>query len=377
MISFFKKRNIDSYILFSLIPLFVIGLSTLHTFSIGENTHLFFRQLIFITISLLLFFIFSFFDFSFLKRPRNVVFLYLVGIALLVFVLFFGSRVNGARSWINLSLFSFQPADFMKFALVVLFAKYLARRHLVIHSFRQVFFTFFYFFIPFFLIFLQPDFGSALILLSIWFGIVLISGLSKKHFFTFLIIGFIALSGLWTFVFKDYQKKRILTFIHPLADTRGAGYNAYQSVIAVGSGKMMGKGVGYGTQSRLSYLPEHETDFIFAAIAEEWGFIGSMIVLMSFFIIIFRLLSYIPHFRGNFERIFTLGFVFFLLAHLIVNIGMNIGLLPVTGVPLPFVSYGGSHLLIEFLFLAVIMSFRSHRENLYIYKEDSSDKFLF
>ena len=373
MPSFLKK--IDWFLVLPIIPLVIMSLSALYSFSsLGED--FFLRQMLWFIISFSLFFVFSQVDFSFFKKTSHVILFYGFSLLLLVFVLFFGVKINGARSWIHIAGFSFQPADLTKVAFAVLLSKYLAKRHIILKSFKYVFFTFLYFALPFFLIFLQPDFGSALILLIIWFGIVLFSGLSKKHFFLFLVTGIIASLFLWTFVFHDYQKKRVLTFLHPLSDVRGAGYNAYQSTIAVGSGRIVGKGVGYGTQSRLAFLPEHETDFIFAAITEEWGFIGTFTILLSFLFLLLRLVSYVEYSHGNFERLFTLGFIFYLLAHIIINIGMNIGLMPVTGVPLPFVSYGGSHLLVEFLFLAIILSFRSHTRTHSIYKREYADAFL-
>ena len=270
------RAKIDWSVIVALIPLIVMSLSTLHSFSFwGEN--FFLRQLLWFVFSFSLLFITSSSDFSFLKKTSNATILYITSLILLISVSFFGAKVNGARSWIHVAGFSFQPADLMKMALIILLSKYLAKRHLALKSFTHVIITFLYFFIPFLFVFFQPDFGSALILLVVWFGMVMLSGLSKKYFFLFLMLGVTASFGLWSFVLHDYQKERIITFLHPLSDTHGAGYNAYQSMIAVGSGEIVGRGVGYGTQSRLSFLPEHETDFIFAAIAEEWGFVGVFI----------------------------------------------------------------------------------------------------
>jgi len=165
-----------------------------------------------------------------------------------------------------------------------------------------------------------------------------------------------------------------MNFIHPLSDIRGTGYNAYQSTIAVGSGKLLGKGVGHGTQSRLAFLPEYQTDFIFAAISEEWGFVGSLIVVLLLFFIVARILSYAYSMNSNFERLFALGVAFYFMTHIIINIGMNIGIMPVTGVTLPFVSYGGSHLLVEFLALGMLMGMRGAGR--IVYKDQQADAFL-
>ena len=166
----------------------------------------------------------------------------------------------------------------MKVILVLMLAKYLSLRHIAINQFRYIFKTFIYFIIPILLISLQPDFGTSLIFIVIWFGLVFVSGISWRYIISFLTLGIGTFLLLWLFVFKPYQKSRIETFIQPLSDIRGAGYNAYQSTIAVGSGKFLGKGLGFGTQSRLKFLPEHETDFIFASFSEEWGFFGSILL---------------------------------------------------------------------------------------------------
>jgi rod shape determining protein RodA len=190
---------------------------------------------------------------------------------------------------------------------------------------------------------------------------VLISGISKKHLLAVFLIGIVSFSGLWLYVFRDYQKARIETFIHPLADIHGAGYNAYQSTIAVGSGEVLGKGIGYGTQSKLNFLPEYQTDFIFAAFAEEWGFVGVLILLFLYGVIIWRILLSAMHGSSNFEILYGTGIAILLMTHLVVNVGMNIGLLPVTGVTIPFMSYGGSHLVTEFTAIGILMGMRRYR----------------
>jgi rod shape determining protein RodA len=172
--------------------------------------------------------------------------------------------------------------------------------------------------------------------------------------------GLLAFAGLWSFGFKDYQKDRIKNFIHPLTDIHGTGYNAYQSTVAVGSGQLWGKGVGYGTQSRLKFLPEYETDFIFAAFAEEWGFLGVLILFTFFGIVVWRIVLLAMSGATNFEILFGAGIAIFFIVHILVNIGMNIQLLPVTGTTLPFLSYGGTHILTEFVGLGMLMGMRRY-----------------
>jgi rod shape determining protein RodA len=369
--SFFKK--IDWWIVAALIPLFGLSLATMSSFSdIGMT--LVYRQLIWIAVSLTAFFLVASLDLSFIKQSRVLISIYIFGTSLLLALVFIGSTNKGATSWLDFGAFSFQPSDLFKLILILILAKYLARRHVEIKAFKHLLITAFYFIIPFFLIFIQPDFGSAIILFFIWFGMILVAGISRKHLLILFTIGISLFMLMWSFVFKDYQKNRIKTFIDPLSDIQGTGYNAYQSVIAVGSGQLIGKGVGYGTQSRLNFLPEYETDFIFAAVSEEWGFVGSTIVLALFIIILIRILVIGSRMNSNFELLFAVGLALYFMSHVLINIGMNIGLMPVTGVTLPFMSYGGSHLLVECIALGMLMSFQ--RQSRSVYKDDSPDVFL-
>jgi rod shape determining protein RodA len=280
-----------------------------------------------------------------------------VGLLSLLFVL--GSVFKGAKSWFNLGVFSFQPVDLVKLVVILILAKYFSRRHIEIANIRHILVSGFYIFVIFTLVFLQPDFGSAIIIFFVWLGMVLVSGISKKHLLLVFLIGALVFGGLWLFVFKPYQKDRIRNFVNPLTDIHGSGYNAYQSKIAVGSGEIFGKGIGYGTQSKLLFLPEYETDFIFAAFAEEWGFLGVMLLFTLYGIVFWRMLSIASKGATNFEILFGIGLTILFLVHSVIHIGMNMGLLPVTGNTLPFMSYGGSHLLSEFLGLGILMGMKS------------------
>jgi rod shape determining protein RodA len=271
-----------------------------------------------------------------------------------------GTVSKGAQSWFSFGGFSVQPIDPAKIVLILILAKYFTRRHVEIAHVKHIVISGIYALVIFLLVFLQPDFGGAIIVFCIWFGMVMVSGISKKHLGIVFSIGLIVLSFLWAFVFQDYQKKRILTFLHPLADVRGAGYNAYQATITVGSGEMFGKGVGYGTQSRLQFLPEYETDFIFAAFAEEWGFVGVLLLFILYGLVIWRILVNAMLGASNFELLYGVGLSVFFMSHFIIHVGMNIGLLPVTGLTIPFMSYGGSNLLTSFAALGILMSMRRY-----------------
>jgi rod shape determining protein RodA len=253
-------------------------------------------------------------------------------------------------------------------------AKYFSRRHIEIDNFKHIFISGIYAFIPLILVLLQPDFGGAIIIFFIWFGMILISGISKRNLLTVVGLGAIAFVLLWSFVFHPYQKARIVNFINPLSNIHGSGYNVYQSTIAVGSGKILGKGVGFGTQSRLKFLPEYQNDFIFAAFAEEWGFVGVIILFLLFGLIIWRILHIALLGSTNFEILYGVGFAIYLMSHLVINIGMNIGIMPVTGITLPFMSYGGSHLLTEFIGLGILMGMNRYKR--VAHSDDMRNEFL-
>ncbi len=354
------KSRIDWILFAAVLPILGAGLVTMNSFS--GNSAYFEHQLVWIPLGILVFFVISLFDVSFLRRTNIIIFLFLLscGSLLLLFVL--GHTAKGAQSWFNIfGLFSIEPSEFIQIILVLILSKYFSRRHVEIRNIRHILVSGVYSFILFGLILIQPDFGAAIIIFLIWFSMVLVSGISKRHIFAVVLIGTLSFAGLWTAVFKDYQKQRIMTFLNPLTDIHGAGYNANQSMIAVGSGQILGKGIGYGTQSKLNFLPEYQTDFIFAAFAEEWGFVGVLLLFGLYGIVIWRILLNAMHGATNFEMLYGIGLAIIFMTHFIINVGMNIGLLPVTGVTIPFMSYGGSHLITELAGLGILMSMRRYQ----------------
>jgi len=366
--AFFSASSIDWALFLALVPLVGAGLLTMDSF-VGAENYFFSRQLLWVAVSVAVFFVFSAVDWRFLKRTDVLMALFLFAVGFLILLFIAGYVAKGAQSWFRLGSFSLQPSDPVKILVILILAKYFSRRHIEIAHIRHIFVSGFYALVPFVLVFLQPDFGSAIVIFFIWLGMIMVSGVSKKHLALVFCMGVLSFIVLWSFVFADYQKQRILTFVNPLTDIQGAGYNARQSVIAVGSGGVFGKGVGFGTQSRLKFLPEYETDFIFAAFTEEWGFFGAAIILLLFGFVIWRIVLIAMRGASNFETLFSAGFAIFLVSHVVINIGMNIGILPVTGIPLPFVSYGGSHLLTEFAGLGMLMGMRryaraAHRDDI-------------
>ncbi len=365
-------RGIDWVLVISILPIFLGGLATMTSF--GGESSFFAKQLLWVGVGLAVALVIAKSDVRFFRDSRYVVLLYLISLGLLVLVLIFGKTVKGAQSWFNFGGFSFQPTDIVKLVVIGVLAKYFSRRHVEIARLKLLFTSALYVVVPIGLIMLQPDFGSAMVIAALWLGMALVAGISKRHIMAVLGIAIVVFGIAWFGLFKPYQKARIVNFINPTADIRGSGYNAYQSVIAVGSGGILGKGFGYGTQSRLNYLPEYQTDFIFAAFAEEWGLVGALIIVLSFGIFLWRIILHARHGASNFETLFCVGYAIFIFSHVIVNIGMNIGIMPVTGIPLPFMSYGGSHILGECIGLGIILSMARYERA--IHPEDINNEFL-
>jgi rod shape determining protein RodA len=362
-----KKTSVDWISFTAAFALCLLGLLTMDSFD-GSDP-LFIRQIIWIGLGVVTFFAASIVDWRFLRRSGVAGGMYAVVLIPLVILVVLGHATKGAKSWFDLGPFALQPVEFVKLAVVIVLAKYFSRRHIEIRNIRHVLVSGIYVGIVFGLVAIQPDFGSAVIIFLIWLGMVSVSGISKLHLGALFMLGIIAFSGLWFFGFHDYQRARIMNFIHPTADIHGTGYNAYQSTVAVGSGQLLGKGVGYGTQSKLRFLPEYQTDFIFAAFAEEWGFVGILIVFALYLTIFVQILRVAARGASNFETLFALGIFFYLLVHFVLHVGINMGVLPVTGTTIPFMSYGGSHLLAEFLALGMLSgmdkySRAAHRESL-------------
>ena len=348
----------DSLLFFSLFILIALGLLVLWSIS-SQDTPSFFslkKQLIFLGISICAFLIFSFLDWRIFNTSSLILFLYIFSLVLLMAVLFFGDRTSGATGWFNFGLFSFQPIEIAKLSLLIILAKYLSSRHLEIWQFRHLLISGIFTFIPIMLIASQPDFGGAMIFGAIWLSLVLISGIRLKQIIILVII-FSLMAGLsWSFLLKPYQQSRILSFLEPQQDPLGAGYNREQALIAIGSGRIFGRGLGWGSQTHLRFLPLAKNDFIFASLAESLGLFGVSILLICFLFIFYRLIIWSNTFSYNFCKLFTIGFTIKLLIETFIHLGMNLGLLPIIGIALPFISAGGSNLLANFIGLGIINS---------------------
>ncbi len=345
--------------------LIAFGLLSLFTFSASSPFPYFKRQVVWVGIGILLLILSSFLDFHIFRTQGYVVFLfYIIVILLLALVLLINSKIRGIEAWLRVGGLAIQPVELAKLVLIILFAKFFSKRHIEIYRIQLLIISALYLVIPIFLVLLQPDLGSALILASIWVVIVIFSGMKLRHFFLLILLVALLSLGAWGFVLKPYQKARITSFLNPYQDPKGAGYQMLQSMIAVGSGRLWGKGLGYGSQTHLHFLPEAETDFIFAAFAEEWGFIGVVAMLGLFFFVLWRILAIGVVASDSFSRLYTIGFAALIFVQGFIHISMNMGLLPVTGLTLPFVSYGGSSLVTMLVGVGILQNIKinSRRE---------------
>ncbi|MGE4554615.1 MAG: FtsW/RodA/SpoVE family cell cycle protein [Candidatus Paceibacterota bacterium] len=350
-----KKDFLFSFSLFFLLGLSLILLSSI---SLKENPVFYSlkRQCIFLAISFLIFLFFSQMDWRSWINNSIALFFYFSSLFFLILVLILGTPLKGARGWFQIGSFNFQPLELAKFSLILILAKFLAVHHKRVWQYPLLFKTAFFSFLPISLVILQPDLGGAIILFLIWFFLVLISGIKPKQIFLLLLLILVGASFSWFFILKPYQKERIISFLNPQQDPLGSGYNRLQALIAIGSGRFLGKGLGGGTQTQLRFLPLAKTDFIFSALAEELGLLGIILFLIFFILLIYRLTEHSVNFSNNFCSLFTIGFTFKILIETIINVLMNLGLLPIVGIGLPFISLGGSQLFFNFLALGIISS---------------------
>lgn len=348
------------WLLFAVVMILVtIGLVLIYSTTTTEEvrwSEIFLRQLISFGMGMVAVFILAFIDYSLFKKYAYV--LYAILIAMLIGVLFFGVELRGTKGWFDLGFVFFQPSELGKVVLLIILSRYFASVAGKPSRFQFVVVSGLITFIPFGLVMLQPDLGSGLVYIAIWLGLLFFSGI-KRAYAALLMVSGSALSVVaWLFVLKDYQKARILSFIDQSADPLGSGYNLLQSKIAVGSGGFFGRGLGRGPVSQLRFLPERHTDFIFAVLSEELGFIGGLLLLGLFFTMFARIIRIGKFSRDEFGIMFTIGTVSMFAFQIFVNIGMNLGIMPITGIPLALVSYGGSSLLTILLLFGIVQSIR-------------------
>jgi rod shape determining protein RodA len=341
---------------------FILATGLISLLSLSGFAGTFFqRQFAWVAAGFAVLLVFALVDYRIFRASGLFLFLcYIIGMTLLAVLLIFGPTTRGIQGWFSFGGIAIQPVEFIKLLLAILIAKYFSKRHIEISQMRHLVISGIYFVIPVVLVLLQPDLGSAFILGAIWVSAVLFSGIPLKHLAILILLFVLVSAAAWIFLFAPYQKARITAFLDPYQDPRGAGYNVIQSRIAVGSGQMWGKGFGYGSQTHLLFLPEAETDFIFAAFAEEWGFAGAFALLALYGVLLWRLLRIGFFSDNNFARFYILGFSTIIITQVFIHIGMNIGIFPVTGITLPFMSYGGSSLVSLMAGVGVAQSIRIH-----------------
>jgi rod shape determining protein RodA len=305
--------------------------------------------------------ILSFFNWRILRENSYLILgLYFLCFLALAGLFFIAPEIRGIRAWYKIGFISLDPIEFTKIVLVILLAKYFSMRHIEMYRIRHILLSGFYVFLPAALIFRQPDLGSVFILIIIWIGILIISGIKLRHFLVLVII-FLSLAVLsWFFLLKDYQRERVISFIEPQFEPLGAGWSQNQAKIAIGSGGIFGEGFGKGSQTQYGFLPESQTDFTFAAIAEEFGLLGIAVLFILLVILIWRIMRIALLASSNFPRLFASGFILILISQIFIHIGMNLGILPIIGIPLPLISYGGSNLITTFIALGILQSIRTH-----------------
>lgn len=350
-------KQFDWILFFIIILLVSLGLMAIYSSTAtgdSPNFLYFKKQIIFIAFGLLFLFLISFIDYRYLKIYSIPI--YLIGIILLIAVLFLGISIKGTKGWFSIFGQTYQPVELAKIILLIILAKYFSDWHGLVDRWSRVLFSILLVSLMILLVVLQPDFGSALIFFGLFLGLLILVKIKRLYFILIIVLLLLVTFGTWQFILKDYQKERVLTFINPSADPLGKGYQVTQSIIAVGSGQLFGRGLGLGSQSRLNFLPLQQTDFIFAVIAEELGFVGSFLLIGLFAVFFYRLARIAHLAQDDFGFLLAggIGILFFI--QVFVNIGMNLGILPVTGIPLPLVSYGGSSMIASLLAVGILES---------------------
>ncbi len=359
--SFFRKiKNLDFVLLICILLLGIISLATMYSTDGGEilfhtKSH-FFKFIIFI----LLMIIVSFFNIRFWFSLGYLSYLSIIG--MLVWTIHFGITASGSQRWIDLYFINIQPSELMKIFIILCLAKFFHRKRLEnVNSFYSVIISLIIIFLPMSLVIIQPDLGTALLISISGIIVLWFAGLNHKYFFYSFLISILSLPFIISFL-KPYQKLRVLTFLNPDRDPLGAGYQIIQSKIAVGSGGLFGKGFLKGTQSYLEFLPEKHTDFIFTLFSEEFGFFGSIFLLLIYAVIIYRIIKIGAISRSYFAKLFCYSFGTSMFVYIVINMSMVLGLLPIVGSPLPIMSYGGSSMLATMVGFGIVMSAKIHSD---------------
>lgn len=355
-------QGFDWIMAISAFLLVAIGLLSIYSSSQGRGDFSnFYKQVIFLAIGIILMFLLSAFDWRmFRENPYIILTLYFLCIVSLIGLFFFASEIRGVKIWYKIGPISIDPSEFMKLVLIILLAKYFSKKHVAMYQVRHIILSGLYVFLPALLIFLQPNLGTVLILVALWLGMLVISGIKLKHFLILALCGIIVFIFSWSYLLKDYQKARISSFISPQVEPLGINWNQNQAKIAIGSGGIFGKGIGSGSQTQHGFLPEPQNDFIFSAIAEETGLLGVGVLFSLLTILLWRIIRVAILSQTNFSRLFSTGFAILLISQIFIHVAMNLGILPIIGISLPLASYGGSNLITTLIGLGIIQGIKSN-----------------
>lgn len=347
-------QRFDWVLLTATLLLLSTGVLSLYSFSETVAGNIYFgKQLLFVGVSVGLLLFVAALDYRHLARMSTL--LYFLALGVLLLVLLIGEPVRGTVGWLSFFGFQIQPVEFSKLILIIFLARFISKKRSELGEWTRLIASLFLSALLILMVLKQPDLGSSLVLIFIWGSMVLVSGIRWKHLVVLSLLGSLLLFVGWVLL-ADYQKARLETFLNPELDPKGSGYNVLQSMIAVGSGGLWGKGIGHGSQSQLNFLPEKHTDFIYAVIVEELGFFGGVLIVFLYGLLLYRIEKIAQLARDNTGYLIAIGIFAYFFIHIVINLGMNLGLLPVTGLPAPFLSYGGSSLLTSFLALGLLLS---------------------
>lgn len=358
---FSQLQKLDWLMLLSVLVLFAFGISAIYSVELSRGSEFALLQKHFIAFGIGIILFFALIKSKYIQLRNYGRGFYIFSVLLMVAVLIFGTTLRGTTGWFVLGPLSFQPVELMKIALIIELARYFGEHARRKFGWREIIGSGILVLIPVSLIMLQPDLGSASLLFGSWLIILFFAGIKLKH--VVVLVTAAVLVGLlsWNLLLQDYQKDRVDVFLNPTLDSQGIGYNIAQAKIAIGSGQLFGRGLGFGSQSQLKFLPESQTDFVFAVIAEELGFFGVSFVFLAIGILLWRILVISLRARDNFYAFIGIGIFSILFVQMSVNIGVNLAILPATGVALPFVSYGGSSLIISFVMIGIVQSMAVHQ----------------
>lgn len=351
------NRDFDKVLLVAMFAIFAIGILTIHssttTRQLDFSESFIAKQVMWMAAGLIIFF--AMVRISYQRFVDISYAIYVLNILLLLLVLVLGRARLGAQRWFAIGSFTFQPSEFIKLSLILALANYIGSKRGAMDSLRALVVPCILLGIPFILVLLQPDLGTGLLLLPIFFSMLYVGGARLRYLAGMIGIGLAGLPFFWHFL-REYQKARLLVFLNPNVDPLGAGYTIIQSKIAVGSGGLVGKGYQSGTQNQLNFLPERHTDFIFSVIGEEWGFAGAMLVILLFFFVVKRTYTVAGLTTDMYGKVIACGIGTMIAMQVVINIGMTIGMMPVVGIPLPLISYGGSSLITTLVAIGLVLN---------------------